>query len=64
MQRRIKDGFSILLPAVYAIRMFGGKIKLSNIAAVPQAHLRPRLILNLPAPPDSDMTSVNNTNDR
>ena len=38
MQRRIKYGFSILLPAAGAIRLFGEKLKLSHIAAMPQAH--------------------------
>ena len=35
------------------------RLNLSRIAAVPQAHHRPRLILNLPAQPDSDTPSVN-----
>ena len=64
MQRRIKDGFSILLPAADAIRLFGEKLKLSCIAAVPQARRRPRLIINLSEQPDSDTPSVNETIDR
>ena len=47
MHRRNKDGFSILLPAADAIQLFGERLKLSRIAAVPQAHFCPRLILNL-----------------
>ena len=43
------------------IRIFGERLKLSRIAAVPQAHHRPRLILNLSAQPDSDTPSVNET---
>ena len=38
VQRRIKDGFRILLPAADAIQLFGEKLKLSCIAAVTQAH--------------------------
>ena len=44
--------------------MFRERLKLSRIAAVPQAHHRPRLILNLSAHPGSDTLSVNETTDR
>ena len=64
LQRRVQDGFSILLSAEDAIRLFGEKLKLSRIAAVPQAQLRPHLILNLSAPPGNGTPSVNNTTDR
>ena len=64
MQRRIKDGFSILLPAVDAVRLFGDDMKLSCIAAVHQAHLHPRLILNLLEKPDVCTPSVNDTTNR
>ena len=64
IQRRIKDGFSILLPASDAVRLFGNKLKLSRIAAVPQAHLHPRLILNLPAKSGVGTPSVNSTTNR
>ena len=64
MQQRIKDGFSILLPAEYAIRLCGERLKLYRMAAVPQAHRCPRLILNLFAQPDSDTPSVNETTNR
>ena len=64
MQRRVNNGFSILLPAADAIRLFGEKLKLSRILAVPQEHRRPRLILNLLAQPDSDTPSFNETTDR
>ena len=64
MQQRIKHGFSILLSAADAISLFGEKLKISRIAAVPQANLRPRLILNLPEQPDSDMPRINKTTDR
>ena len=64
LRRRIKDGLSILLPAADAMRLFGDKLKLSRIAAVPQAHRRPRLILNLSAQPDLNTLSVNETTDR
>ena len=64
MQQRIKDGFIILLPAADVIQIFGEKLKLSRIVAVPQAHRRPRLILNLSAQPDSDTPSANDTTNR
>ena len=63
MQRRIKDVFSILLLATDATQLFEERLKLSRIAAVPQAYLCPRLILNLSAQPDSDTPSVNETTD-
>ena len=46
------------------MRLFGERLKLSRIAAVPQAHRRPRLILNLSTQPDSDTPSVNETTNR
>ena len=61
---RIKDGFIVLLPAADAMQLFGERLKLSCITAVPQAHRRPRLILNLLAQPDSNTLSVNETTDR
>ena len=64
LRRRIKDGFSILLPAVDAMLLFEKSLKLSHIAAVPQAHYRPCLVLNLSAQPDSNTLSVNETIDR
>ena len=64
MQRSIKDGFSTLFPTADTIRLFGERLKLSRIAAVPQANFRLRLILNLSAQPDSDMPSVNDTTNR
>ena len=64
LRRRIQDGFSILLSAEDAVRLFGEQLKLSRIAAVPQAQRRPRLILNLSAPPDKETPSVNDTTDR
>ena len=64
MQQRIKYGFSILLLAADVVQVFGERLKMSRIAAVPQAHLRLRLILNLSAQPDSDTPSVNDTTDR
>ena len=46
------------------MRLLGERLKISRIAAVPQAHRRLRLILNLLAQPDSDTLSVNDTTDR
>ena len=60
MQRRVQDGFSILLPAEDALRVFREKIKISCIAAVPQTHRLLQLIINLLAQPDRVKPSVNN----
>ena len=62
--RRIKDGFSILLPVADAMQLFGERLKLSCIAAVLQAHRHPCLTLNLSAQPESDTLSVNETTNR
>ena len=62
--RRLQDGFSILLSAEDAVQLFGEKLKLSRITAVPQAQRQPRIILNLLAPPNKEIPSVNNTIDR
>ena len=43
---------------------FGERSKLSCIAVVPQAHCRPRLILNLSVQPISGTPSVDETTDR
>ena len=64
MQRGIKDGFCILVPASDTLRLFGEILKLSRIASVPQAHRRPRLIINLSAQLESDTLSVNETTNR
>ena len=64
IQRRIKDGFSILLTAVDAFQLFGEKMNISRIVVVPQEHRRPRLIFNLSENPDLGMLSVNNTTAR
>ena len=64
MQQRIKDGFSILLLAAYATRLFGERLKISRIGAVPQAHRRLHLILNLSAQLDSDTPIINETTNR
>ena len=52
LRRRVQDGFSIFLSAKDDVRLFEEKLKLSHIKAVPQAQRRPRLILNLSAPPN------------
>ena len=64
MQLRIKDGFSILIPASDTIILFGEKLKLSCIATVTQAHRCPRLILNLSDQLDANTPGVNNSTDR
>ena len=64
MQRRIKYGFIILLIAEDMIRLFGEKLKPPRIAAVPQAHRRLQLILNLSDQPDPSTPSVNESTNR
>ena len=46
------------------MRLFGDWLQLSRIAAVPQAHRRPRLILYLLAHPESDTLSFNETTNK
>ena len=60
-QHRVRDGFNILLPEADAVRLFREKLKVSRIAAVPQEHRRPRLILNLSAQPNKGTPIVNET---
>ena len=64
LQQCVQDGIGILLPEVDAVRLFGGELKLSWIANVPQEHQRPRLVLNLLTQPDEGTPSVNDTMDR
>ena len=63
MHWRVQDGFSILLTAEDAVQVFGEKLKLSRIEAVPLAHCRPRLILSFLSQLDKETPSVNNTTD-
>ena len=44
--------------------VFGEKLKIPRITAVPQAHCRPRLIQNLSAQPNKKTPSVSKTMDR
>ena len=46
------------------MQLFGEKLNLSRITAVHQAQRRPRLILNLLAPPDKETPSFNDNMDR
>ena len=64
MQRRVQDGFSILFPAADTVRIFGGNLKISHIAAVPQAHHRLYLILNLSSESNKGTPSFNDTANR
>ena len=64
MQRRIKYGFSILLPATGAVQIFGEKLNLSCIVEVTQAHHHPCLILNLSGKAYEVTPSVNDTINR
>ena len=64
LQQRLQYGLSILLPVAEVVRLFGGKLKLSRIAAVSQEHRKLRLILNLTAQPDKGKPSVNETTAR
>ena len=47
LKESVSGGFSILLPRAGTMRLFGKRLKFIHIAAVPQAHRRLRLILNL-----------------
>ena len=64
MRQRVRDGFSILLPAADAVRFLGDNLKLSWIATAPQEYQSPRIILNLLAQSYEGTPSVNNTMDR
>ena len=64
IQQKAQDGLRILLPAADAVWIFGEKIKLSCIAAVPQAYRRPRLVIKLLEKPDKVTPSVNVTTNR
>ena len=64
MSQRVQCGFSILLPEAGMVRAFRNKLNMSHIAAVPQEHLRTRLIINLSENSDKGMHSVNKTTDR
>ena len=44
-----------------AVRIFGVNLNISHIAAVPQTHLHPCLILNLSEKPDKGTSIVNDT---
>ena len=61
LHKRLQGGFSILLPASDAVRLFGKNLKISRIAAVPQEHQHPRLILDLLAQTYKGVLSVNDT---
>ena len=62
MQWRLQDDFSILLPVAEVVRMFGEKLKIYCIAAPPQEHSQPHLILNLSQNPNVGTPIVNDTN--
>ena len=68
MQWRVQDRFKILLPAASTLILFGQRLKLSRIAAVPKAYRQPGLILSLSAQPNKVTPkvtrSVNDTMDR
>ena len=64
MQQRVWYGFSIIILEVDSVRVFGDKLKLSCITAVPQEHHRPCLIINLSEKSDEGMPSVEDTTDR
>ena len=64
MQRNIKDGLSILLPASDTLQLFGENCKLSRIAAAPQAYPHLYLNLNLSEKLYVGTPSFHNTTDR
>ena len=64
MKQRVQDDITIIFPATDDVRIFGEKIKISRISALPQAHIQPHLILNLLSKPDEGTLSDNDTTDR
>ena len=64
MQRRVQDGFRILLHTAAAVQMFRDKLKISHIAEVYKMHRQPHLILNLLEKPNEGKPSVNYTTNR
>ena len=52
IRQREQDGFSILIPEEYTVRVFGDKLKLSCIDDINQEHRRLRLIINPLEKPD------------
>ena len=61
MQQCVQDGFGILFPEADTVRLFGGKLNLSCITAVPQNLCRLRFIMNLSEKPDKGTPNVNDT---
>ena len=61
LHQRVRDRFSILLPAADAVRVFGENLKSYQIEVVPQEHRRPQIIMKLFPQPDKGMASVNET---
>ena len=61
LQRWVQYVFRILLSAEDAVQLFGEKLKISRITAIPQTQRSPRLILNLSAQLNKDTPSVNDT---
>ena len=64
MWQRVQNGFSIILIVADAVRVFGDKLKVSCIVAVPQEHHQPRLIIKPPENLNEGTPSANNTTDR
>ena len=64
MSYRVQYGLSILLPEAGMVRAFRNKLNMSHIAAVPQEHLRTRLIINLSENSYKGIPSVNKTTGR
>ena len=64
MRQSVQDESRIFFPWADVVRLFGDKMNMSCITAVPQEHHRPHLILNLLVQPYEGIPSVNNTIDR
>ena len=63
IQKRVQDGFIILLPVEDAVQIFGENLKLSCITTLPHTRHQPCLILNLLEKPDEGIPGINSTND-
>ena len=63
MHQRLNGHFNIFLPVADVVRIFGERLNLSCIAAVPQGQPEPCLIFNILEQTDTCIPSVNETTD-
>ena len=63
MRKRMRNGFSTLLPAEDAVWVFRYKLDMSQISALPQEHHWKHLIINLSVKPNQITPTFNETMD-